>query len=173
MRDKGRLIFWMAFLAGAGILAALPEWLPPRGEIVETAHRGDSADLRTVALQAKPQQESPGQAEVKGGGMEGVGATNLFAAKTWLAPQPLLPPPQLPPPSAPPSAPPLPFQFMGKFDDGAILKAFLQQGENAYVVTVGDVIDDTYRVAAITPEQLTLIYLPLNTAQILPVGNPP
>jgi hypothetical protein len=73
----------------------------------------------------------------------------------------------------PPSAPPLPFQFLGKLDDSETLRVFLQRGERVHTVSVGDVIDGTYRVERIAAGQMTLIYLPLNVSQTLSVGSEP
>src|SRR5690606_13970165 len=80
--------------------------------------------------------------------------TDLFAARTWNPPPP---PPQLtsaspsneaPKPVAP-AAPALPFTYMGKMENNGRLTVYLTAGEGAYSVSVGDTIEDTYRVEKI------------------------
>jgi hypothetical protein len=92
-----------------------------------------------------------------------------------VAPPPAPPPPPAPAPApapaAAPTAPALPFQFFGKLDDGERLRVFLLRGERIHTVSVGDVIDGTYRVERIDGGQMTLIYLPLNISQTLSVGS--
>lgn len=79
------------------------------------------------------------------------------------------------PPAAPvtPTAPPLPFTYMGKMVDeqSGKLVLYLAKGDVAYTVSSGDLIDDTYRVEAITDTELKLIYIPLNIKQILIIGG--
>lgn len=93
---------------------------------------------------------------------------DLFASKSWYVPPP--PPPPAPPP--PPSAPPLPFTFMGQFqEDSGKLIVFLAKGDVAYTVSEGDVIDNLYKVESATPRQLVLVYLPLKIKQTLMTGT--
>ena len=78
-----------------------------------------------------------------------------------------------PPPSAPPpSAPPLPFTYMGKLMSGGDLAVFLVQGERNLVVHEGDTIDSLYRVERISEADITVVFLPLNQRQIIPIGEP-
>jgi hypothetical protein len=94
-------------------------------------------------------------------------APDLFEAKSWYVPPP--PPKPLPPP--PPSAPPLPFAFMGKLVEDGQLTVFLTKQERNYVVKAGDTLDGMYKVEAVTPTMLTLVYLPLNIKQTLMIGG--
>jgi len=92
---------------------------------------------------------------------------NAFASTSWYVP----PPP--PAPSAPPkpTAPPLPFTFMGRYDDAAKAVVMLVKGDRLYTVSVGDVIDGTYRVDRISDKSVELTYLPLQEKQALPTGG--
>lgn len=111
---------------------------------------------------------------------------NLFGTKSWgdEVPQAQAKPasvdatPPVPAPAAPSgpvalTAPPVPFTYMGKMLDeqSGKLVLYLAKGDVAYTVGEGDVIDATYRVAAITDTELTLIYIPLNIKQILIIGG--
>jgi hypothetical protein len=71
----------------------------------------------------------------------------------------------------PPTAPALPFAFIGKLDDAERLRVFLMRDEKIYTVTVGDVIDGTYRVERIGGSEMVLTYLPLKVTQTLSVGD--
>lgn len=98
-------------------------------------------------------------------------STDLFAGKSWYVPPPP-PKPKPPPPPPPPTAPPLPFGFMGSYQepDGRLV-IFLTKGERLYTVSPGDVIDGTYRVEDVVAGQLGLTYLPLNIRQSMTVGE--
>ena len=181
-----RMTFWLIFLSGAGIIAAGPEFMADPVEVVGPAapRLGQAIAADASAPAAAP--ATPGRAtsgsEAPAGGLpldrleqrqQAAPARDVFQSKSWyVAPPPPKPvPPPPPPPPPPPSAPPLPFQFVGKLDDGGPIKVFLQRGSRVVTVGVGDVIDSTYRVESITDTQMTLIYLPLDIRQVLSVGN--
>jgi hypothetical protein len=95
-------------------------------------------------------------------------ASNLFAAHSWYKPPP--PPPKRPPPPPPePTAPPLPFSYLGSFQQDGATVYFLVQGDRAYDVKIGDVLDNTYSVDGVSNDQLMFTYLPLKTSQGLPL----
>ncbi len=107
-------------------------------------------------------------------------AKNLFAAKSWAGsprqhPQNRDVPVEVPQAAAPAAevAPPIPFSYVGRMLDAESGKLVLYLAKNAipYLVSVGDVIDGKYRVEGVTEEELTLIYLPLNTKQTLTIGD--
>ncbi|NMG44740.1 secretion system X translation initiation factor, partial [Aromatoleum toluvorans] len=79
--------------------------------------------------------------------------------------------PPAPPPV--PVAPPVPYEYLGKLADGSSVRVFLVRGERPYTVTEGDVLDGNYKVQRITDTTMTLVYLPLNMTQTLPVGSKP
>lgn len=96
---------------------------------------------------------------------------DIFTGKSWLPP----PPPPLLSPSAPPAAPvapPLPFKFLGKFQEEAgRTLVYLQEGENLRTAGAGDVIEGKYRVESVEGNQVVFTYLPLNTKQTLTLGG--
>jgi hypothetical protein len=96
-----------------------------------------------------------------------------FVTLNWLppvAPAPALAAPPPPQPAAP-VAPPLPFAFVGMLERGAAQpQAFLAKGEALLVVAAGDTLDNnTYRVESLSPQQIVITYLPMNTRQTLNV----
>jgi hypothetical protein len=96
---------------------------------------------------------------------------NAFAVLDWRPPPPPPPPVVNRPPAPPPApvAPPLPFTFVGMMEKGVGKpQAFLAQGEVLLVVGVGDLLmNNTYRVDAMSPQQVVITYLPLNTPQTI------
>lgn len=111
-----------------------------------------------------PQLEFP---QLKRGAMDKV-KQSLFVAKSWYVP----PPPVNVQAPATPTAPPLPFAYMGKFqEESGRLIIYLAKGEQTYSVSPGDVIDDTYRIDGIESGQLVMTYLPLTVKQTLPIGG--
>jgi hypothetical protein len=61
---------------------------------------------------------------------------------------------------------------MGRMtDDPTRPVFFLVKGDELYNVKVGDVIEATYRIDSVAGSSLRLIYLPLDIAQLLPMGE--
>lgn len=101
---------------------------------------------------------------------------NAFNVTSWYVPPPaprvvskpvVLAP--LPPPA--PVAPPLPFNYLGRFGDTASRTIILTKGDRVYTVAVGDVIENTYRVEKLSPGLVHLMYLPMNLEQVLRTGE--
>ncbi|PHV07024.1 secretion system X translation initiation factor [Janthinobacterium sp. BJB412] len=96
-----------------------------------------------------------------------------FAPRGWQAPPPPAPPASsAPAPVAtldltPPGPPPLPFRFVGRMSDGAELLVYLARGEQAYAARPGEVLDGTYKVAAIGPAQIEFEHIPTGAKQSL------
>lgn len=99
--------------------------------------------------------------------------SNVFGATSWYVPPPPPPPPPpvkpLPPP--PPTAPPMPFTYLGLYEEGNGKVIMLTKGDRVYTVTVGDVIENTYRVERVEHGMVEMIYLPLNIKQAISTGN--
>jgi hypothetical protein len=99
---------------------------------------------------------------------------NVFEKKTWFIPPPPPPPPPKPKPVPPPApvAPPLPYAYLGSYQEpGGHLIIFLTKGERMYSVSPGDTLESVYRVDGIVGVQLSLTYLPLNTKQTINIGE--
>jgi hypothetical protein len=157
------------------LVAALRLW-----SHAPAAEAGSPRTLRPRSLKARfgtqPARATPAVGTELGSA--GAGATPMVPVSLGTVGLSMAPPPPPPPPPpraagpAPaPSAPPLPFQYLGKLDDSERLRVFLLRGERIHTVSVGDVIDGTYRVERIDGGQMTLIYLPLNISQTLSVGS--
>ncbi len=98
-----------------------------------------------------------------------------FAPKGWTPPPPPPPPPVAappPPPPPPPTAPPVPFKFIGQIEDkSAKPAAFITKGDALFVVHVGDVVENTYRVESFNAAQVVVTYLPLQQRQTIDVSG--
>lgn len=98
---------------------------------------------------------------------------NAFSATSWYVPPPPPPPPppRKPPPPPPPTAPPMPFSYLGRYEEAGGLVILLVKNERIYTVSVGDVIENIYRVDAYAPGRLELTYLPLDIRQTISTGG--
>jgi len=168
-----RVVGWAGFFAvaaaltwGAGYLQPVEESddqlavAAPAGKKPSTL-RGDLPAVSTTAKAAPIRDLSP------------VG--DLFSAHSWKAAAVLATvieqPVAVTPAEQAPTLPPIPFQFVGRLDDRRDLQVFLQDGEKLYVVRKGDVIDNTWRIEAISDVELSFVYLPLHLSQTLSVGS--
>ena len=124
----------------------------------ETRRSADADELNLALLRREAKPAEP---------------ANAFATKSWYVPPP--PPPPAPPPKAlpppAPKAPPLPFIYLGRYQDAAAPVIFLVRGDRVLAVHAGDVIEGTYRVDEIAGATLRLTYLPLKIMQTLDIGN--
>lgn len=177
--DTRRLLCWLAFFSVAGVITLIPEYfaeeplepiLHPRSNA--KIEQGPLSELhsaeRTASVAHLEDLADPQPATTS------LPHNDLFAAHSWyVAPalQPVVFVPAAPPAPQAPVSPPLPFVFLGKLDDNQRLRVFLLRGETIFTVSVGDVIEGTYRVERISGTQMTLVYLPLNSTQSLSVGS--
>ncbi|WP_269531860.1 hypothetical protein [Chitinimonas sp. BJYL2] len=98
-----------------------------------------------------------------------------FANKGWIAPPPApipvaAPAPVVAPP-APIGPPPLPFKFLGRFNDGGQDVVYLSRGEQMVVAKAGEALDTSYKVIALTANQIEIEYLPTGDRQFLNLGT--
>jgi hypothetical protein len=130
---------------------------------------------RTEAIQAEPiaRQENMREETQKR-------IIDPFAPRGWLPANvtpAIAPPPPVhvaspavePSATVAPVAPALPYSFLGKFDDGGRLVTYLRRGEQTYVVTSGQTLDDTYKVLSVDARQIEFEHLPTGTKQVLSV----
>jgi hypothetical protein len=69
-----------------------------------------------------------------------------------------------------PTAPPVPFKFVGLIEEKAAKPAaFIAKGDALFVVHVGDVVENTYRVESFNSAQVVVTYLPLKQRQTIEV----
>lgn len=95
-------------------------------------------------------------------------ARDPFSARNWNPPPP---PPAAPVAAAAPTAPPVPYAFIGKKQEGETWEVYLTRGEQTFVARQGEVLEGNYRIDRIQPPTMTLTYLPLGQEQSLPIGD--
>jgi hypothetical protein len=71
----------------------------------------------------------------------------------------------------PPVAPPMPYKFAGASVYNGQLQVFLAKGDSIIPVGLGETIEGGYRVEAIDERQITLMYLPLEQHQVIPIST--
>ena len=158
---------------------ALLALVPAALLIAAGAERDEKGKTETVA-EARPKPKTDNARTADAGGpelalLQRAAETkepgNVFESKSWyVAPPP--PPVAALPPAPPPApvAPPLPFTYLGQYQDKDKPVIFLVRGDRILTVKPGDVIDGTYRVDGMVGASLGLTYLPLNIKQILNIG---
>lgn len=146
--------------SGGIVLAVARKSMSPAGQDTgDTQSPQQSARLDLAKLNRDPREDI---------------LVDIFAAKSWYVP----PPPPAPAPRAvavavapaTPVAPPLPFKYaghLGAFHSKDVV--YLLKAERVLVVSVGEVVEETYRLDAMNESQLTFTYLPLDVQQVLPI----
>ncbi len=124
-------------------------------------------DVPILALVARNDLISVGHADLAG--HQSTEVSTLFSTHSWVPPVAVDTKPVEPPA---PVAPPLKFKYLGKKQEDGVWEVYLAQNDNVYIAQVQGVIDNKYRIDAITPNAVMLTYLPLNQAQRLNIrGN--
>jgi hypothetical protein len=70
-------------------------------------------------------------------------------------------------------APPLPFVYFGRLENGDETHVFLRHGERHLSLKAGDQIDEIYRVERIDANSIVFAHLPSQTRQVLSVSGAP
>lgn len=73
--------------------------------------------------------------------------------------------------AAEPVMPALPFKYAGKLVEGLDTTIFLTDERQNLLVKTGDIIDAAWRIDDIGQQQITLTYMPLQTAVFLRTGE--
>jgi hypothetical protein len=173
MNNK-QMLMGVAFLAAAGL--ALFGDKTPDEAVAPPAHAGgaqtDEGTVGRATRSASPVASSPEILALRERippppvPADSEPESRLFGSQNWDPP----PPKVAPAPPAPPTAPPLPYAFIGKKLEAGVWEVYLTRGDEMRIVRADSVIDNTYRVGAISPPTMTLTYLPLNQVQQLSIG---
>ncbi len=137
------------------LLSSAPAQRRGQNEGVATAPGAkDQASALAAALPERPPLGEP--------------RSGLFGSQSWQPPAP-----KIAPAPVAPSAPPMPYRFAGKLVQDGKVQIFLSKQDLIIPISEGQTIDGTYRVESITPERVTLIYLPLAHKERIPVQGSP
>ncbi|MFN7085518.1 MAG: cohesin domain-containing protein [Burkholderiales bacterium] len=168
MRPRSRKIVLFSLLAGVFALV----FFDPMGQ------KNAGAPSSPVSLRSGGPAETAGhEAGARTGsdgsslalpGQRGLSEADaeLFGSRSW---QPPLPKVVAVP--ATPTAPPLPYKFAGKLVQEGRLQMFLSKGDTAIPIKQGEILDGSYRVESIADDRITLVYIPLNYRENIPVSS--
>ncbi|MEQ1663325.1 MAG: hypothetical protein ABL877_11585, partial [Thiobacillus sp.] len=70
-----------------------------------------------------------------------------------------------------PQAPPLPFTYMGHWEEKGVTTYYLTRGKLPVPVRVGQVLDGAWRLEPAAGKILNFTYLPLNQMRSLRMGD--
>jgi hypothetical protein len=156
---------WLNLWGDNGAPAGLAEAVsrPANAATDARAERAPPREAMVFAIKARSELIGDGNGPIEA----------LFGAHSWA------PPPPPPPPPAPvvvkappkPTAPPLPFTYIGKKEEGGRWEVYLARGADTFIVRDKTQIDDAYRAERIAPPNLTITYLPLKQVQTLIIGD--
>lgn len=98
---------------------------------------------------------------------------DLFGSLSMVPPLPSAAPANAEVPPLPPAllTPSMPFTYLGKEKADGRWKVYLARGNDTLIVSEKMVIDGGYRVDAITPPTMKLVYLPQKLVQTLDIGS--
>jgi hypothetical protein len=159
------LVLVLSAVAGKGWNIAGEPTVAPSPSRPPQVSRAPAQSLPSISLERLQRRDAPADSTKLAG--------NTFGAMTWHVPPPPPPPKPVakPAPPPPPTAPPMPFTFLGRYEDEGVRIIMLVKGDRIYTVSEGDVIDRTYRVERLAGGQLELIYLPLGIKQTVSAGG--
>jgi hypothetical protein len=161
MRAKTKRI--MVGLCGAAVVGAAAIQFAPAPQ--------ESAALANAPGLA-PKAEAPGSLLASLPRREAIGKRQgeLFGAQSWapavraaaVARAVMQEPPK-------PTAPPFPYKVAGVVaaDDGT--RVVLSKGDRVYEVTLGQTLDEGFRLESVSPHALKFVYVPLGETQEMPV----
>jgi len=100
--------------------------------------------------------------------------TDLFRFISFQPPAPKALPPPPPPPPPKPSAPTFPYQYFGRMVDvDGRTVTYLTRGDTLIPIHARQLLDNTYRIDAVTETQIVVTYVPLEEKIVIAVqtGN--
>jgi hypothetical protein len=170
---RKHMILALVFLLCAALLAF--GRTNPADQVVEAVPRA-SAHAATPTVRAAG-AETVGIAALRAR-TELIGASTsehheLFGSRSMAPPLPSAAPAgaEIPPLPSEPAVPSLPFTYLGKQGADGNWEVYLTRGDETLIVRDQMVIDGSYRVDAIKPPTMTLVYLPLKLVQTMDIGS--
>jgi hypothetical protein len=158
---KKRILGW-AVLIGGAVAATVFAPLPQEDAALLPASSGSDSP----AVRSEPAGDKGLIAQLPAREAMGRRRGELFPSQSWAPPpRPAPAAADLPPPA--PTPPPMPYRVAGGVVHDGVAHVVLAKGDRVLTVRQGDTLDDGYRVDAIGPQGVTLVYLPLNAPQQL------
>lgn len=160
-----RLVALLAVLTGTIFLALGSR----RADIVELAATVDGQTMAGAESAATSQLENTLDISALRQRNLPTASPSLFGTSVAMPPPARI---NLPPPPPPkPSAPPLPYTFLGQYrnEEGGLM-FYLRRGDEIIVAKPGTELDQSYRLESDVSRGLTITYLPLKEAHVIPIG---
>lgn len=161
MKPAGKLSLRQMLLAGALVATLLATWW---------ASQVDEAGVAVPPPRRAQEMPPPAAA---GSAARPPGRPPWPARGAELIAEPPPPPTVMATPPAPAeaAAPPLPFRYVGGFDEPGQRYAVLLVGPEVATVRAGERVGEQYRVARITPTRIEFIHLPTHQRQALEIAD--
>jgi hypothetical protein len=142
--------------AGAVVFAPAPESPVVEADAPATPQKSERASSGPLA--SLPQRQAIGKPQGE-----------LFGPRSWAPPAP--PISKRPVVEAPPkpTAPPFAYKIAGVVNLEEGTRVVLSKGDRVYELTVGQTLDEGFRLESISPHALKFVYVPLGETQELPV----
>lgn len=158
--DHRRIVLTGTLAATIAVTLVFGENNPPPGErVIVSALEPSRVNLPPAPKPVRIEMEKLARMPPTTGG------SDPFAAKSW-APQRTAAR-VIPPPESVPAAPPLPFEYVGQMEGRDGLVAYLAREGEFLSAKAGDALGADYRLESVSPEALTIVYVPLNERQTL------
>lgn len=160
-------LLWLCL--GTAAAAAAVNWLP--GPSMSAA-AGPVPSAQAAKAEARP-EHAPEMRWAALPPREGLGqpAGELFLPQAWMVEQPGQAAAGAQAPPAKAAAPAMPYRIVGKFVQDDAAHILLAKGDELFSVRQGDSLDEGYRVVAIKPDHVTLLYVPLGIREELPLAS--
>ena len=168
---RSALTRWL--ILGTALLATVVASVWPRDEdkttpeVVAPVMRRDDAPAK--GRQPSSQLELPALGDRLERPRTPAEIQDLFGSKDWNPPPPPVRQKPLPPPA--PTAPPFPYAVAGSVADANGLMIVFNRERQDFVLRIGDILEQTYRVEAIDAQSVTVTYLPLGLTQVVPIAR--
>ena len=157
--DKKRILLGLAG-TGAAVAAIAVGLGYPQGESVPSV---TAATSQTKAAAPERLAQLPAREPI------GKPRGQPFDARSWAPPAPVARTVAVAPPK--PVAPPVPYRVAGQVSHDGVMEVVLARDDRVFTVREGGTLDNVYRVEAIKPDAVTLVYLPLEERQQIPVAG--
>jgi len=153
----------IAIAAGLAAAAAggVALWRAPAAE--PAAQPRAAASGRAQAVEPERLAQLPSRDAI------GAARGQPFDARSWAPPPRQAPVVAVAPPK--PVAPPVPYRVAGQVMHDGLNQVVLARDDRVFTVGQGETLDNVYRIEAITPDAVTITYLPLAERQQIPVGG--
>jgi hypothetical protein len=93
----------------------------------------------------------------------------LFGPRSWAPVAPPVAQRQVVQAPPKPTAPPMPYKIAGVVNSQDGTRVVLSKGDRVYEVSVGQTLDEGFRLESISPHALKFVYVPLGETQEMPV----